>query len=83
MARRVPLGRIGSVQQLVVFLLLTLLILTLCHVHQTPDIDAYAAFRVAECSRRKLSSVHWADSGYAFGCGNPPEGTVEVPLLPR
>uniref|UniRef100_A0A0D3GL92 Uncharacterized protein n=1 Tax=Oryza barthii TaxID=65489 RepID=A0A0D3GL92_9ORYZ len=40
--------------------------------------------RVAEGSKRKLSLMfHWANSDYAFGYGNPTEGAVEVPLLPR
>uniref|UniRef100_A0A0E0I0D2 Uncharacterized protein n=1 Tax=Oryza nivara TaxID=4536 RepID=A0A0E0I0D2_ORYNI len=30
-----------------------------------------------------LAQFLWANSDYAFGRGNPPEGIVEVPLLPR
>uniref|UniRef100_A0A0E0FE57 Uncharacterized protein n=1 Tax=Oryza meridionalis TaxID=40149 RepID=A0A0E0FE57_9ORYZ len=30
-----------------------------------------------------LAQFLWANSDYALGRGHPPEGTVEVPLLPR
>uniref|UniRef100_A0A0D3HH12 Uncharacterized protein n=1 Tax=Oryza barthii TaxID=65489 RepID=A0A0D3HH12_9ORYZ len=34
-------------------------------------------------SERKLSPSHWANNDHTFGRVNPPEDTVEVPLLPQ